>query len=301
MKIVSLVAIFILSELVKSTALLRCPCDHNYHDDIGSVVRNVVVCVDQSDLASSLVSKTFRWRHINASFHFKSTLNHVTGCDFSFSPVMGDEGIISKRRPFNCPDDCIPVPSVKVSISWIRNAIVSDTNMAVTCTLTTVMIRELASRHQASGDTDLFAFALTTIAFRKMAECKELNVQAQEAVTMSRRKLKLFVIYTGSEQRKQIMINQQEVFKREPVHGDDAVVTWLATEREYSCNPNTLVCRDGVLDGPTDMSYFEGYPLTDLHRGSKRWNNRTDDDYSGWACAQVSNSSSRFLDFQAFC
>lgn len=182
-----------------SLTRFRCPCDDRNENYFRTIENNLTICVDQS-LVTSMTFKSLTWCNFNASFHFMSTHSDFSDCDFKFSSFTDDNDIL-KKRPFFCPGNCHPIPSSTLNMSHIRKAFAKDVDVAVTCTLTTKMIRQMALQYEISGGPRLIKFALIAIAFRRIIECNELPVEKAHSwmkERVDRRKLKLAVIYTGA-------------------------------------------------------------------------------------------------------
>lgn len=192
--------------------------------------------------------------------------------------------IVLKR--LRCPGGCLPTPIISLDLNIINfNHSQNFLEDAILCSLTKGMLHSVTEVSTASHE--YIPIVLSLLALRRINECRETPLQGPISL-LPRRKIKLLVLYMGSKKRLELMLRQQVVFQHLPIHGNDAVLAWMATEELYPCRPGTFICTMGKIQDSSSnrMVYLPGYPYTDLYENASRWAGATVADFAGWACAQ---------------
>ena len=173
-----------------------------------------------------------------------------------------------------CPGICRPIPEVVIPsdivlhnsphmklFDWL------DKELPITCSLTVGMISKKRHRTDAAkwGKKRDILFLMREIFWRRLLECNEVmksqqqrkfhrshqhhrhsnsNTKQADVDHIPRRAVKAIVIWIGTTSNMNLVKDQALVLTGVPVHGEDAVVGWAATEDLYQCNENSTLCTD---------------------------------------------------------
>lgn len=218
-------------------AFIKCPCQY----EKPNLITDLVIClhhgenfdIDYDPLILQLNQQTLRVEFQNRQNMSASALN---GCSvifqMLFTPNITPFPFDRTRR---CPGICLPVPVVHIKVKtderWLHQFGEYQAEKSVTCSLNAITALNFA--RSFDSDDDIGKLILTIMAVYRMNECDEHRRVIDSHFTAVRRRLKILILYIGSQSRIGMMIQQQLVVKEEAFDGPNATLAWMASENGF--------------------------------------------------------------------